>query len=134
MSRVAYANEAFTITYDTEGTQTGLTDLRVDYYDPLDAHDPATDFVMLTEVGSTGVYKGSFTPTAVGNWTLIASSAVSNPPISDKAMSLDVLNHSEIDLAGAGFVSGTDSLEAISNAVAVVAASINAPSARGGLI
>jgi len=126
-------NTVYEIVYDTDGTQTGLVDLRVDYYDPANAHDPLVDFVVLSEVGATGVYKGTVTPSALGEWTLIAGSASSNPPIANKAGRIECVRYDETDMAGATFDPLTDSNESIRNAVDGVAATIAATS-RGGLL
>jgi len=134
MALVGFQNAPVELVYDTEGTQSGLTDLRFDIYNPLGAHDPLVDFVIGTEVGATGVYKAPFTPTLAGTYIVIASSALSNPLIKDKAGTVDVRVHDEAAIAGAGFLTSTDSLEAISNAVAGVAAAQGAPSARGRVI
>jgi len=126
-------NTPYEIVYDTDGTQSGLVDLRVDYYNPANVHDPLVDFVTLTEVGTTGVYKGSFTPILTGQWTLIASSATSNPPITNKAGRIECVLYDETDLTGVGFSATTDSNTAIRNAVDGISATI-AATARGGLL
>jgi len=131
--REGYINVPFEVVYDTEGTQVGLTDLTVSVYDPANNNNPANDFI-LTEIGTTGVYKGTFTPTVVGVHTIIVNSAASNPIIQDKASTVNVNQFGQSDLSGAGFISSTDSQEAISNKLDSVLAGINAPSARGGLI
>jgi len=133
MSRTGVINKQFEVVYDTEGTQSGLVDLTISVYDPAGNNVPANDFV-LTEVGTTGVYEGFFTPTAVGMHVLIANSISSSPLISDKAMAVEVLQYSQQDLAGAGFVTGTDSQEQLSLKLDQVLAAQNAPSARGRLI
>jgi len=134
MALEGYINTPVDLVYDTEGTQSGLTDLRFDIYDPTGAHNPLVDFVTGTEVGATGVYKATFTPTLEGSYIVIASSALSNPIIKDKAGVVEVKKHAQADVLGAGFLPTTDSLEQISNAVAAVAANQNAPSARGRVI
>jgi len=134
MSLEAYVGKSFEIVYDTDGTQSGLTDLTVIWYDNLGAHNPATDFVVLSEIGTSGIYKGLFTPTAEGTWVLVAGSVTSNPIIEDKALNLKVKKYDEDDTAGFGFVSNTDSLSAISSKVDAVLSAQGAPSARGGLI
>jgi len=133
MSRNAVINDVFEVVYDTEGTQSGLVDLTISAYDPTGTNVPANDFV-LTEVGTTGVYTAPWTPTVTGVHVLIANSAASNPAIADKAMAIDVLSYAQADIVGAGFVSSTDSNEALSNKLDSVLAAQNAPSARGGLI
>lgn len=134
MALVGYQNKPVDLVYDTEGTQSGLTDLRFDIYDPTGAHDPLVNFVTATEIGATGVYKATFTPTMAGTYVVLASSALSNPAIVDKAGTVEVRLHDETAIAGAGFVTATDSLEAISNAIAGVAAAQGAPAARGRVI
>jgi len=126
-------NTPYEIVYDTDGTQTGLVDLRVDYYDPANVHDPLVNFVVLTEIGTTGIYKGAFTPTILGEWTLVAGSVASNPPIANKAGRIECVNYDETDMAGTTYNPVTDSQEAIRAAVDGVAASI-AASSRGGLL
>jgi len=134
MALEGYLNVPVDLVYDTEGTQSGLTDLRFDLYDPTGAHDPLVDFVIASEVGATGVYKASFTPTVEGSYIVIASSSASSPSIQDKAGVVEVKKHSQSDVVGAGFVPATDSLESLSNAISAVAANQNAPSARGRVI
>jgi len=134
MALTAFQNKSADLVYDTEGTQSGVTDLRFDIYDPAGAHDPLVDFVTATEVGNSGVYKASFTPTLVGTYVVLASSALSSPLIDNKAGTVTVRAHDENAIAGAGFVSATDSLEAMSNQLVTIAASQGAPSARGRVI
>jgi len=133
MSRNAVINDIFEVVFDSEGTQTGLLDLTISAYDPAATNIPANDFV-LTEIGTTGVYTGNWTPTVTGVHVLIANSVASNPPIADKAMAVNVLAYAQADIVGIGFVSATDSNEALSNKLDSVLAAQNAPSARGGLI
>jgi len=134
MALEGYVGKPFEIVYDTDGTQSGLTDLTAIWYDNTGVHNPVTDFVVLSEIGTSGIYKGTFTPTAEGTWILSASSASSNPAIANKAMNLKVKKYSEDETAGFGFVANTDSLAAISAKVDSVLAAQGAPSARGGLI
>jgi len=133
MSRSAVINKIFEVVYDTEGTQSGLVDLTISAYDPAGNNVPASDFV-LTEVGTTGVYTGVWTPTVTGVHVLIANSAASNPVIADKALAVTVLSYAQADILGVGFVSATDSNEALSLKLDSVLSAQNAPAARGGLI
>jgi len=88
----------------------------------------------MTEVGNTGIYKGAFTPTQVGTYVVVVSSVSSSPAIADKAGIVEVVNYNETDLAGAGFISATDSQEAIRNAIDTVAAAVNSPTSRGSVM
>jgi len=134
MALIGYQNKPVDLVYDTEGTQSGLTDLRFDVFDPAGNNDPLVDFVVATEVGNSGVYKATFTPASTGTYIVLASSATSSPVIDNKAGTVTVLAHDEGAIAGAGFVSATDSLEAMSNQLVNIANSQGAPSARGRVI
>jgi len=64
------------VTYQAAGAVTGLSDVTMVIYDELHALD-GVDYpdVVMTEIGSTGRYYGSFTPDTAGNWTLMIDSA-----------------------------------------------------------
>jgi len=136
MSKSHKVNTVYNIKYDTAATQSGLSDLRCDFYNPDQinfAHDPLVDFAILVELGTTGIYEGSFTPTTTGSWTLVVGSATANPPISGKTGRLEVESYIDSDRDGVTFDPTTDSQEAIRDAVDGVSANI-ASISRGGLL
>ncbi len=129
MARTAYADEVYQLVYDTEGTQTGLTDLEFVVYLPNGAVDAGGPFAA-TELGSTGVYRAAYTPTVVGDHVAVASSAASSPAIADKAGTFRVEAHSPADIGGPGYDPATDSLEGLRDALT----SMGAASANGRVI
>lgn len=116
-----FVGEVSRLTYDTDGTQTGLTDLEFDVYLPNGTADAGNPFAA-SEIASTGVYAANYTPTVKGDHILIASSATSSPVIANKAGMLQVEEHSSADLAGATFDPSTDSQEAIRDALTTLGA------------
>jgi hypothetical protein len=64
------------ITYQAAGSTTGLTDVTMEIYDETGAKD-GVNFpdVTMAEIGTTGRYKGSFTPDAEGKWRVMINSA-----------------------------------------------------------
>lgn len=140
---VAYLNTPKEIVYDTEGTQSGLTTLHAVLYRPdgtlVGPSDPvvgtdANGQIPLTEIGTTGVYKGTFTPNVQGTWVVVVSDPNANPIIDNKAGTVEVLQFSQQDLAGTAYNPTTDSQQAIRAAVDSVAAAVNAPTARGRVL
>jgi len=129
MSRTAYLNKVYQLGYDTDGRQTGLTDLQFVVYLPDDTVDANGPFVA-TELGATGVYRAAYTPTVAGDHVAVASSATSSPAIANKAGTFRVEAHSPADIGGAGFDPATDSMEAIRDALT----SVGASSANGRVI
>jgi hypothetical protein len=75
MQFIAKIGESVDITYQATKQTSGLTDVTMVIYDETRALD-GVNFpdVTMTEIGSTGIYYGSFTPDAVGVWTVIANS------------------------------------------------------------
>lgn len=64
-------NEAIEVPYQSAGSLSGLTDVTMQIFDETGSLD-GVDFpdVIMAEVGVTGKYVGSFTPDAVGEWTI----------------------------------------------------------------
>ncbi len=64
------------VTYQASGATTGLSDVTMVIYDETHSLD-GVNFpdVIMTEIGSTGRYYGSFTPDVAGNWTILMNSA-----------------------------------------------------------
>jgi len=140
---VGYVGVPKDIIYDTEGTQSNLQTLHAVLYRPDGTQVGPNDAVVgtdangqipMTEIGTTGVYKGTFTPNVVGTWVVVVSDPNANPVIDNKAGTIVVLQYSQQDLAGAAYNPATDSQHAIRAAIDGVAATVNAPSARGRVI
>jgi len=70
------------VTYQAVKLTTGLSDVVMKIYDETRALD-GVNFpdVTMTEIGATGRYYGSFTPDAVGVWTVIVDSATKSGPV-----------------------------------------------------
>lgn len=68
--------EVVEVTYQAAGSTTGLTDVTMEIYDETGAKD-GIDFpdVVMTEIGTTGRYKGQFTPDVIGKWRAMIDSA-----------------------------------------------------------
>lgn len=68
--------EAIDVTYQATKLETGLDDVTMQIYDESRALD-AINFpdVVMTEIGATGRYYGSFTPDEEGVWTVMITSA-----------------------------------------------------------
>jgi len=140
---VGYLNTAKEIIYDTEGDQTGLTAIHAILYRPDGTQVGPNDAVVgtdangqipMTEIGTTGIYKGTFTPNAVGTWVVVVSDPTATPPITNKAGTVEVLQYAQQDLAGTPYNPTTDSQHAIRAAVDNVAAAVNAPISRGRVL
>lgn len=86
-------NDVIEVTYQAAGATSGLTDVTMVIYDEGHALD-AINYpdVVLTEIGSTGRYYGSFTPDTIGNWTVLIDSATTPGKVVKK---YKVGNHSE---------------------------------------
>lgn len=65
-------NEAIDVVYQSNRAKTGLTDVTMEIYDETGAKD-IVNFpdVVMTEVGTTGRYTGTFTPDAEGEWKVM---------------------------------------------------------------
>lgn len=68
-------NEVIEVTYQATASTTGLVDVTMEIYDETGAKD-GVNFpdVVMTEIGATGRYKGSFTPDAQGKWRVMINS------------------------------------------------------------
>jgi len=82
MQLIAKVNSPVEITYKAKGDTSGLTDVTMVIYDEGHTLD-GVNFpdVIMTELGSTGVYYGSFTPDAVGVWTVVIDSVTKSAPL-----------------------------------------------------
>jgi len=68
--------ELIEVTYQASNALSGLTDVKMEIYDETGAKDVGNfPDVTMTEIGSTGRYKGSFTPDAEGKWRVMVNSA-----------------------------------------------------------
>jgi len=124
MSRQAFKDEVFQLVYDTDGTQSGLTDLEFAVYKPDGTVDAGGPYAA-TELGTTGVYRAAYTPTNVGDHVAVASSATSSPAIANKAGTFRVEEFSPADLAGATYDPATDSQESLRDALTALGATAN---------
>jgi hypothetical protein len=81
MQVIAEVSKPVDITYRAAKHTSGLTDVTMQIYDESRALD-AINFpdVVMTEIGSTGIYYGSFTPDAKGTWTVMIDSATKSGP------------------------------------------------------
>jgi hypothetical protein len=82
MQVIAKTGNPVDITYQAVKLTTGLTDVTMKIMDETRAPD-AVNFpdVVMTEIGTTGRYYGSFTPDEVGVWTVIVDSATKAGPV-----------------------------------------------------
>ena len=64
--------EAIDLGYQAPGKQSSLT-IIAEIYLPNKAKDSSFPDVSLTEVGSSGTYRGEFTPDAEGTWQVVTS-------------------------------------------------------------
>lgn len=89
--------EVIEVTYQATKSQSGLTDVTMEIYDETGAKDIGNfPDVVLTEIISTGRYKGSFTPDVEGKWRImINSTSKSGKMVRD----FDVIGHN-IDAVG----------------------------------
>ena len=64
-------NDPIEVLYQSAGNVSGLTDVTMKIFDETGVLD-GVDFpdVVMSEVGSTGKYIGSFTPDAEGEWSI----------------------------------------------------------------
>ena len=64
-------NEAVPLSYQAPNKQTGLVGVVAEIFLPSGQKDSSFPNVALTEMGTTGVYTGSFTPNAAGDWIVV---------------------------------------------------------------
>jgi len=82
MQIIAKLGSNVDVTYQATKNQSGLTDVTLKIYDETHAADLGNfPDVILTEIGATGRYYGSFTPDAVGVWTYTVDSATKSGPV-----------------------------------------------------
>ena len=81
MQIIAKLGSPVDITYRAAKHITGLVDVTAEIYDETRAKD-VVNFpdIVLTEIGATGVYYGSFTPDATGIWSVMVDSATKAGP------------------------------------------------------
>ena len=81
MQIIAEIGKSVDITYHSQKHTSGLTDVTAQIYDESRALDPVNfPDVVLIEIGTTGIYYGSFTPDAAGIWTVQVDSATKSDP------------------------------------------------------
>jgi hypothetical protein len=86
-------NQSVKINYVSSNYTTGLSDVVMTPYNPSGI--PQTPVLLMEVVGQGGLYQGSFTPNAVGQWRIRISS-VSNGDVFHKI--LEILNHNIDDV------------------------------------
>jgi hypothetical protein len=108
--RVGYLNEAYAIIVDTPGKITGLTDVEFAVINAATGTPVSGSPLSATEIGSTGTYRASWTPTVVGGYLIEVSSAAQG--VSDVSGVVRVEEKSATDvsneIAGLENLSGTD--------------------------
>lgn len=109
-------NEAIPFRY-----YSGEADRTVSYYIVDESNNVATVATM-TEVGSIGFYRGTFTPDTAGVWTV---AVIDGTLAFSKEYHIDM--GQEDDMKGSGWSASTDTLEAIRNALDVVDAFHDVP-------
>jgi len=87
MNGLFKVGELIEVTYQAAKLTTGLTDVTMVIYDETKALD-GVNFpdVVLTEIGVTGRYYGSFTPDAEGFWNVMINSATKSSPVPKQFM------------------------------------------------
>ena len=82
MQIIAKVDGSVDVTYQAVKEQTGLIDVTMKILDETRAPD-VINFpdVVLTEIGATGRYYGSFTPDVKGVWTYIVDSVTKKGPL-----------------------------------------------------
>jgi hypothetical protein len=109
MQIIAKVGESVDVTYQAAKETTGLTDVTLKIFDESRAVD-AINYpdVVLTEIGATGKYYGSFIPDAVGVWSYGVDSASKVGPVTGTII---VTNHN-LDSLGASIAALNDLSEA----------------------
>lgn len=81
MQFIAEVGKPVDVTYRAKKLTTGLTDVVAKIYDETRAQD-LVNFpnITLTEIGTTGIYYGSFIPDAAGIWMVPVDSASNSNP------------------------------------------------------
>lgn len=126
MAIKGYVGEATVVAYDTEGTQSGLTDVVAEIFAPSNFTGTPDFTVTLNEIGATGVYKNTFTPAVAGTHVVIVSSVSSSPAIADKAGSYIIGEKSNKDLSDELAAAQTAITTAISTAETNIIANTDA--------
>jgi len=82
MQVIAKVGEVVDVTYQATKETTGLLDVTMVIYDETKSPDPVNfPDVVMSEIGSTGRYHGSFIPDATGVWTYIVDSVTKKGPL-----------------------------------------------------
>lgn len=85
------------VTYQAAGSTPGLIDVTMEIFDETGAKDiPNFPDVVMTEIDSTGRYKGSFTPDVEGKWRVMVDSATKPGKI---VRDFDIVGH-DVDSVG----------------------------------
>lgn len=102
-------SEIIEVTYQAASATTGLTDVIMEIYDELGAKD-LSNFpdVTMTEIVSSGEYKGTFTPDLTGTWRVVIDSVVKPGQVIKQ---FDIVGHN-IDSIG-NSVGGLNNLSTI---------------------
>lgn len=64
-------NEPIKFVYQAPGRESGLMGIVAEIFLPNEAKDSDFPDVSMTEIGNKGVYVGTFTPDALGEWTVV---------------------------------------------------------------
>lgn len=97
MQIIAKVGSVVDVTYQATKEETGLTDVTLKINDETRSPDTVNyPDVILTEIGTTGRYYGSFIPDAVGAWTYTVDSVAKKGPLTRTVI---VTNH-DIDSLG----------------------------------
>ena len=68
-------DEAIKVVYQAPNAESGLNNIKMGIYDELSSESSDYPDVILTEIGSSGRYEGSFTPDVKGDWTAVIEKA-----------------------------------------------------------
>lgn len=120
MQGIYKIGEVIEVTYQATKTESGLTDVIMEIYDETGAKDiPSFPDVVMVEIGSTGRYKGSFTPDVVGKWRVMIDSVVKKGKM---VKDYDVVAHNIDSIGGDMAKTGSDgdTLESLSDQLDII--------------
>lgn len=111
------------VTYQAAGSTTGLTDVTMEIYDETGAKDTGGfPDVVMTEIASSGRYKGFFTPDVEGKWRVMIDSATKPGKL---VRDFDIVGH-DVDSVGDAVATTDGKVDTVDGKVDVVDGKVDA--------
>jgi len=118
--------EAIEVVYQAPNKEGGLTGVVAEIVLPNDEKDSSFPDEALLEIGSSGIYKGDFTPDQEGEWKVICHKANGDGQVV-KRYSVGLHNVSSVGEGVSGLNSGITGLDAKLDALDTKVSSLDTP-------